>query len=71
MKQTTDHATPLSRGGSDSIDNVVAACWDCNKAKRQMTEAEFREWAAATNFFSQPRTVSWRKFRRMPTPLIS
>ena len=37
-----DHRTPLSRGGTNSIDNVLPACGRCNREKGQLTEAEFR-----------------------------
>ena len=29
-----DHVEPKKRGGSDSIDNLVAACFECNSGKR-------------------------------------
>lgn len=41
-RATKDHLTPLSRGGSDEIGNIVPACIDCNRAKGEMTESEFR-----------------------------
>lgn len=31
-----DHVVPLSRGGSNSITNVVPACGDCNRDKRAL-----------------------------------
>jgi len=37
-----DHRTPLSRGGSNSIDNILPACRPCNLRKHDRTEAEFR-----------------------------
>lgn len=37
-----DHRVPLSRGGTNSIDNVLPACRSCNGAKHRLTEAEFR-----------------------------
>lgn len=33
VKLTVDHVTPLALGGSDSPDNLVAACRDCNAGK--------------------------------------
>jgi 5-methylcytosine-specific restriction endonuclease McrA len=32
-KLTQDHVVPLSKGGSHSKDNVVAACRSCNSSK--------------------------------------
>jgi len=29
-----DHVVPQSRGGDDSMDNLVTACWQCNNGKR-------------------------------------
>lgn len=28
-----DHIHPVSRGGSDDFDNLIAACWECNSGK--------------------------------------
>jgi 5-methylcytosine-specific restriction endonuclease McrA len=42
-----DHRTPLSRGGSNSIDNILPACPRCNLRKHALTEAEFRARLAA------------------------
>ena len=36
-----EHRTPLSRGGSNTIDNIAPACHRCNARKHRMTEAEF------------------------------
>ena len=33
VKLTIDHVTPVSLGGSDEPDNLVAACPDCNAGK--------------------------------------
>jgi 5-methylcytosine-specific restriction endonuclease McrA len=38
---TADHMTPLSRGGSNSIENIVAACKSCNCRKNNRTLAEY------------------------------
>lgn len=36
-----EHLTPLCRGGSDTINNVVPACQPCNQSKAWRTEKEF------------------------------
>lgn len=38
---TLDHLRPLSRGGADHWENVVAACHRCNQAKGMKTAIEF------------------------------
>lgn len=42
-----DHRIPISRGGSDGIDNIAVSCWDCNREKGAMTADEFLAWRAA------------------------
>lgn len=37
-----DHRIPLSRGGTNSIENIIPACRTCNSRKGRQTEAEFR-----------------------------
>lgn len=44
---TTDHLTPLSRGGTHLPDNLVPACEHCNKSKGAKTEEEFMEYRRA------------------------
>ena len=39
-----DHRTPISRGGPNTIDNIIPACKRCNSRKHNKTEAEFRAW---------------------------
>lgn len=42
-----DHMTPLSRGGSNSPDNLIAACMLCNTSKGAKTVVEWekgRNW---------------------------
>lgn len=29
-----DHLIPKSKGGSDTIDNLITSCWECNRGKR-------------------------------------
>lgn len=39
---TRDHVTPLSRGGTNSKDNLVWACKSCNQEKGASTLEEYR-----------------------------
>lgn len=39
---SVDHAVPVSRGGLDTIENLVPSCVSCNFAKRALSLDEFR-----------------------------
>lgn len=53
-----DHVTPLSRGGSNSITNILPVCASCNSDKCDMT---LDEWAADRLRRGKPeRTTAWR-----------
>jgi 5-methylcytosine-specific restriction endonuclease McrA len=41
-KPHMDHCLPISRGGGAETTNLVLSCSSCNRAKGEMTEAEFR-----------------------------
>lgn len=40
---TVDHALPLSRGGTNFIDNLLPACFSCNSKKGAKTAIEYIE----------------------------
>lgn len=40
---TQDHIIPISRGGSNTIENILPACWLCNCKKNDKTAEEFYE----------------------------
>jgi 5-methylcytosine-specific restriction endonuclease McrA len=50
---TRDHVVPRSRGGSDTLANVVAACRTCNARKDARTPHE-----AGMTLRSQPRSLT-------------
>lgn len=39
-----DHATPTSKGGSDSLYNLLPACRKCNREKGDKTLEEYRNY---------------------------
>jgi hypothetical protein len=52
-----DHVVPLSRGGSNSITNVLPCCSPCNSDKRDLL---LHEWAADRERLGKaPRVTSW------------
>jgi 5-methylcytosine-specific restriction endonuclease McrA len=50
---TRDHVMPLSRGGADTLANVVTACLTCNGQKGNRTPSE-----AGMPLLSQPRALT-------------
>jgi hypothetical protein len=42
-----DHRTPLCRGGSNLIENILPACMNCNRRKHRKTDEELRALLAA------------------------
>jgi 5-methylcytosine-specific restriction endonuclease McrA len=50
---TKDHVHPVSRGGKDTLLNVVASCWDCNNVKADRTPSE-----AGMTLLRKPRELT-------------
>lgn len=55
-----EHILPLSRGGTDDPDNLVAACPTCNILKGSMTVEEYRNWLKATNSLKRYKGLECR-----------
>jgi 5-methylcytosine-specific restriction endonuclease McrA len=52
-----DHVVPLSRGGSNSITNILPSCHLCNSDKRDLLLAEWNDDRARRGL--PPRIVDW------------
>lgn len=39
-----DHIVPVSKGGSNKPENLITACWECNRGKRAHIIGEDRKW---------------------------
>lgn len=57
LDHTTDHKTPLARGGPDKRSNKVPCCFRCNNLKGDLTAHEFRRFVAAYGYERQPRHI--------------
>lgn len=45
---TVDHVHPVSRGGTNADDNLVAACWECNRSKSDRLLHEWKPLGSAS-----------------------
>ncbi len=43
-KLTKDHVQPVSKGGTDKIENIVPACRPCNHRKRAKYYDDIHAW---------------------------
>jgi len=61
---TRDHVRPVTKGGTDDIDNIVPACWPCNKTKGNHYPGE-RVWTLDyTRRVAVPHPKHRRRVRR-------
>jgi len=68
-KFSVDHFTPLKRGGTDDIDNLVPACWSCNTSKHKREIEEWREmlrWKEIGKFTK--RHIEWLRSHGIELP---
>jgi 5-methylcytosine-specific restriction endonuclease McrA len=60
---TVDHLTPLHKGGTDELSNLVTACKPCNYSKGSKTEQQYnrkrlrkKKEREMIRFFEEPKT---------------
>ena len=58
MRFTIDHIIPKSLGGTDEMDNLCLACWDCNLAKHNHISAVDPESGELVHLF-HPHQHRW------------
>lgn len=68
---TQDHVIPRSKGGKDTIDNLVLACTSCNSSKRDTDQAIYGVMIkhgmsryCATNFYRQSAAYHMAEYAR-------
>jgi 5-methylcytosine-specific restriction endonuclease McrA len=55
LNLSLDHAHPISRGGNWDLDNLRACCHDCNQAKGELTDIEFKALLRALHNYPTAR----------------
>ena len=57
---SVEHIFPISKGGTDNLENLALACQGCNGHKSTKTEA-FDEISQTTAIFYNPRKDVWNE----------
>lgn len=65
--RTVDHRVPRSQGGTDSLRNLVFACYTCNQRKRDRDEDDFlaSEWLERRRDDVEARALPAARRRRL------
>lgn len=68
-----EHITPMSRGGSHEMHNLLPACRSCNSQKRDKTLEEYRAWLEWIKVGCEPFTkyqIAWLAAHGIELPLL-
>lgn len=60
MPFTIDHVIPLSKGGTDDLDNLALSCFHCNRRKATRVTALDSVSGEEVSLYN-PREDDWRK----------
>ena len=63
-----DHIIPLSRGGTDALENLAWACADCNNSKGDRTPSE---WQASKEFIEAQESNQGDRIRQLDADGLS
>jgi hypothetical protein len=66
LSTSADHVKPVTRGGDDSLSNLVTACWRCNESKGNFLLSELRGWELLP-----PAATSWRGLTEYLEPMMT
>jgi 5-methylcytosine-specific restriction endonuclease McrA len=58
---TADHLTPRSKGGDDSMDNLMPACESCNKSRQAMPLGQWRAKHPRQQKGTVPMSSRWQQ----------
>lgn len=59
----TDHIQPRSRGGGDEMDNLITACFDCNRGKGAVVLSSIPQTIAAKAELLKEREEQLRQYQ--------
>lgn len=51
-RMTISHKTPLSKGGTNGMENLLLSCWSCSQAKQNLSMEEFYQKIGELFFFN-------------------
>lgn len=60
-----DHVIPVSGGGSDDIDNLLTACFDCNRGKGARQLGQVPATVAEKMALAEERAVQLKAYEKM------
>ena len=60
-KGDIEHLTPISRGGSNNLNNITLSCSKCNLAKTKKTHNEFIIWRDERNLVNRNINIPFEK----------